>query len=433
MARNVFRRRSLVLTLVATVLAAGSSVGWALWRAHEADVLVAEARARLGASLLEAPELDRIQASGAVSRLERACELGLADDARVVGLRQYANALEDFQQRDLILAEGELTAARHRLGWTPDVRVLAAAIAHARTDVGAARAHLQEALSLDPLHARAHLLSADIALDARRHDEALDHLERLARIEPRSAAVLNRRGLGHEGAGDLDAAERDYRAAAALDPRDADPRINLGRLLRALERDRDALAAFDGAVRVAPTDADAWLGRGLSRAALGDAEGATVALARAAELAPHDAEPLLALGDLQRDAGQVAEAIVTYRAAIVREDADAASWLKLGHALMMAGDPDRAAAAYRESIQRAPRLAAAHNGLGAALSRIGQDADARDALERAAELDTADPNPWLNLALLHERTGNRPAARAAWQSALTRDPENPLALRRAGS
>src|SRR5690349_17536470 len=118
---------------------------------------------------------------------------------------------------------------------------------------------------------------------------------------------------------DLEAAEADYRAAARLDPRDPDPQINLGRLLRALDRDRDALAAFDTAARLAPTAPDAWLGRGLSRAALGDPAGAATALERAAELAPNDAEPVLALGDLLRDAGRVEEAIRAYRSAIGRE------------------------------------------------------------------------------------------------------------------
>ena len=72
MARQVLRRRALVLTLAMVVIAGAGTVGWAVWRGHEANVLLDEARARLGASLVEAPELDRIQASGAVSRLERA-------------------------------------------------------------------------------------------------------------------------------------------------------------------------------------------------------------------------------------------------------------------------------------------------------------------------------------------------------------------------
>jgi Flp pilus assembly protein TadD len=64
--------------------------------------------------------------------------------------------------------------------------------------------------------------------------------------------------------------------------------------------------------------------------------------------------------------------------------------------------------------------------------RLGRDRlhEARVDFERAASLDPTDVNPWLNLALLHRRLGNRNAAEAALEEARQRDPEMaPLASR----
>src|SRR5690606_3261282 len=145
---------------------------------------------------------------------------------------------------------------------------------------------------------------------------------------------------------------------------------------------------------------------------------------RAAELAPNDAEPLLALGDLQRDLGEYTTAVETYRSAIAREDADAASWLKLGNSLALLERYLEASRAFRAAIRRAPDLAAAHNGLGASLMHLGRTDEAILALDRAATLDACDPNPLLNLALLHQRSGEEAAAREAGARALERDPES---------
>ena len=61
---------------------------------------------------------------------------------------------------------------------------------------------------------------------------------------------------------------------------------------------------------------------------------------------------------------------------------------------------------------------------------LGDAEQAALALDRAAELDARDPNPLMNLALLHERSGDAAAAREAWERALERDPSSSIAQRR---
>ncbi|GAB4210873.1 MAG: hypothetical protein OHK0013_32010 [Sandaracinaceae bacterium] len=413
---------------------AAATAGYAVHEVRARDALVEGARTRLEAPFVEAPGVDRVQASTAAAMLEEAIDRG-ADDDVVRGTYHYARALEDLQRGDYVLAEGELASAHRFLGETVELTVLSAALSRGRMLHEQAQVEVDRALSLDPENERALLLAADIALDLGQGARARDHLVRLSTLVPDSSTVQNRLGVALEELGDLEGAERALRAAARLDGHGHDAFVNLGRVLRRQGRHDEALDAFEIAVTRAPSDADAILGRGLSLAARGEVSGAERDFRRAAELAPNDAEPLLALGDLQRDLGAIADAVATYRQAIEREDADAASWLKLGNGLALLEDYQAAAHAFEAAIRRAPELAAAHNGLGASLMHLAERdpsrrPDAVMALERAASLDPTDPNPLMNLALLAERDGTADRARAAWERVLQVWPGSPIALRR---
>ncbi len=432
--RSANRRHVLGFAIGTSAVIGLGTVGYMVQGMREADALVTGANARLHAPFVEAPGVDRVQASGAAAMLERAIDMG-RDEDEVRGTFHYARALEDLQRGDLVLAEGELSSAHQFLGETVDLVILSAALSRARLLHEDAEREIAHALEMAPDEPRAILLAADIALDLDHGSEAREHLTHLSALVPNSSIVHNRLGVALEEEGDLEGAERELRDAARIDRQGHDAWVNLGRVLRRAGRHEQAREAFDVAVQRAPSDSDALLGRGLTRAATGDVRGAEADFRRAAELAPNDAEPLLALGDLQRDLGAVSDAVTTYRSAIDREDADAASWLKLGNALALLEDYTASAHAFEAAIRRAPELAAAHNGLGASLMHLSDEDPIRRpeavmALERAAELDPTDPNPLMNLALLAERDGVRDAARSAWERVLLVWPGSPIATRR---
>ena len=423
------RRFALRFAIASSVLIGAGTVAYGVHTSQRAEALIQGARTRLEAPFVEAPGVDRVQASSAAAALEEAVEMG-RNENEVRGLLHYARALEDLQRGDLILSEGELESANRFVGENADLLVLSAALSRGRLLEADAQREIARALELEPDHARGLLLAADIALDADNSDLARTHLTHLASLVPDSSTVHNRLGLALQSDGDMEGAERELRDAVRLDRQGHDALINLGRLLRSGNRHREALDAFEAAVTRASSDSDALFGRGLARAATGDVQGAEADFRRAAELAPNDAEPLLALGDLQRDLGSVQEAVTTYRAAIDREDADAASWLKLGNSLALLEDYEAATHAFEAAIRRAPELSAAYNGLGASLMHRGQREEARVALEHAASLDPSDPNPLMNIALMSESSGSTDEAARAWERVLTVWPSSPIAQRR---
>jgi tetratricopeptide (TPR) repeat protein len=372
--------------------------------AHEADLV-------LHAPLARAPEIARIDASRARMLLEDALELH--EDAALHGRLAYAEALEEYQKGRAPRALAALQRARATWPRAVEIEVLAGNLAIQAGDAAAAVKYAAAALALDANDAHARLLAADAAADNGDAARAADLLAALIAEAPAIGSLYNRRALVHEALGHADAARADFERAGELDSSLPEPHINLGRLLRDQGRTREAEQSFALAIERGPNDAQAWLGRGLSRIAQGDLEGGALDVQHARELAPAEPGPLLALADIDAWHNQLDSAVERYRAALTLAAHDAVAWLKLGNALTRKREFSDARAAFEHAISEKPELAAAHNGLGAALMGLGDSANAEKAFATAATLDERDPNPLLNLALLHKRMGDRRAARDA--------------------
>lgn len=420
------RARILILLGISTGIC-GIAFGIGAYQDAEADDAIHHAEVLLSTPFEEAPELHDLPIEEIAALLERARELGVEPPH---GLAQEVAALEYWSAGDQIFAEGALNEAQQSDGWSPRRRVLAAAIARSKADIPTAWNHVREASGLDPEDQRTLLMTADLALD--RHDvrAATTAIRRLVLHHARVAIVQNRLGLVLELTEDAPGATAAFERAVALDADLHVAWINLGRSRRGAGELDGAAVAFERATSLQPGEGDAWLGLGLTQLELGDIEASERALERAEELMPHEAAPQLALGDLFVATGENLAGIEAYREALRRRDDQPGSWLKLGNALTREGELRSAEEAFRHALRQNPGLAAAHNGLGSVLSQRGETDSATEALTRAAELDDADPNPLMNLALLHESQGALEQARAAWRAALDRDPSALIAAER---
>jgi len=360
----------------------------------------------LSTPLSRAPELTKLPSARALALLDAA--RAEHDTERLQGLHSWAHALDAAQKAKPEDARTLVAAAQKLLVDEPavvraELSVLEGAVALQQGDVDIAGRAARLALLLDAKNERAHVLSADVAIENKDGRAALAELDALGLLADTQPGLLNRRGLALELHGVIDLARAAYERAGMIDGTFAQGHINLGRLAREEGKHVQAEAAFGRAVTVRPNDGEAWLGRGLSRIAQGDLVGGALDLEQSRALAPAQSAPLIALADLDIARGDRAQAIDRYRAALLLEPSHAVAWLKLGNALMRSGDYSSAKAAYERAVKHDEKLAAAHNGLGAARMALGDNDGALAALSTAVKLDDRDPNPARNLELLRTR------------------------------
>ena len=112
---------------------------------------------------------------------------------------------------------------------------------------------------------------------------------------------LNLRAWWHEKEGRVGAALADLKHAHALAPEDVPVLNALGLCLERAENRRDALKAFDSAVRLQPDFAPAWINRGRLCELLGDSAGARQSYETAIRLGRNAHAELAALATLNAD------------------------------------------------------------------------------------------------------------------------------------
>ena len=119
----------------------------------------------------------------------------------------------------------------------------------------------REALRRDPRDWRSRLARAGWLIRDDRPAEALEDLDRAARIAPEQPDVAYTRGLALAALDRREAARAAFSRAIRLNPRDAQAHLRRA-LARAPEDPRGALADLDSAIRLDPEWAAAWATRG---------------------------------------------------------------------------------------------------------------------------------------------------------------------------
>jgi len=227
-----------------------------------------------------------------------------------------------------------------------------------------------------------------------RLDQARPILEALVRQEPGFAPPRELLAYAHQMAGDLAAAEREMRAAVALDPAQPAFAAGLGVILRHRGSEDEAEQAFRTALVTAPGFPPAIEGLGrllldggraaeaaallspvtaapdappallaLHAAALRGAGRSAEALPLAERAArarprPPDADELLAAA--QEDLGDFAAAEATTRLRLQAEPADAWAWSRLGRLQQARGEHEAAEQSFGRAVRLQPQDAALH-------------------------------------------------------------------------
>jgi tetratricopeptide (TPR) repeat protein len=185
---------------------------------------------------------------------------------------------------------------------------------------------IEKKLSEDPHNLKSYLIKAEIERESKDFEKEVQTLsaaiKNISKAESQATlyalrAVAEMKLAQMEGRGRWQAlSEQDMRKALQLNPLQPDANNLAGQKLLEQENAKEALTAFNLAVKAAPKNTDFLKNRALALSANGDRRGACRDLEEAAKLAPDRYDIALILASLYERAGEFKKAETSYDKAI---------------------------------------------------------------------------------------------------------------------
>ncbi len=196
---------------------------------------------------------------------------------------------------------------------------------------------------------------------------------------------------------------------------------------------REALAVYEEALRLAPDSADVWMRRGLVRFYLGDPQGALSDYDRALALDPrhHDALVQRAITLLRTGDGAGARAQI--EVAVREHPKSALPYTVRGMILNETGDPKGGLASCDQAIALQPDDGFHHHTRAFSLVGLGDDQGALAAFDRTVELQPEFWSARRDRAQLRQKVDDLAGARADLDVLLEANPDDADALALRGS
>lgn len=421
--------------------------------ALQIDAEWAPARLVLGKALLAAGD-----PAGAATEVERARELGAADDDTVPLLA--AALLAQGRHQQLISQYAALQLGKP--GAQADLLVLLAIAQWSAGAPAAAQAALAAAVRQVPLHQAAQLQMARMAVAAGNSAAATATVQAVLARAPHSADALLLQGdLAALAAPNSAAAEQAYRQAVQLRPRLDIAHQRLTQLYLARQDLAAASAQAEAMAKALPghPQADYLLGvvaylrndldqardrsqralrnagdhgpalylAGLTHWRLGAKVQAEVLLTQASAALPDAPEPRRDLAALLSALGKGGPALAVLKPLLAASAPDAAVWRVAGQAHSLLGDFGAADAAFARAARLKPADASTRLERGRSLLARGAFDQGVLELEAASAADTQDPGAELALLAAHMARGDHAAAFKAAQALRLKQPASPVA------
>lgn len=185
---------------------------------------------------------------------------------------------------------------------------------------------IEKKISEDPHNLKTYLIKAEIQREKKDFEQEVQTLgeaiKNISKAESQATlyalrAVAEMKLAQMEGRGKWQGlSEQDLKKALQLNPLQADANNLAGQKLLEQEKPKDAIKAFDIAVKAAPKNTDFLKNRALALSATGDSRGACRDLEEAAKLAPERYDVALILASLYERAGEFKKAETSYDKAI---------------------------------------------------------------------------------------------------------------------
>jgi tetratricopeptide (TPR) repeat protein len=220
-----------------------------------------------------------------------------------------------------------------------------------------------------------------------RLDEAIEHYQRAATLQPDYAPAYNNMGTALRAKGLVDDAIAAYEHALASMPDYADAHYNLANALVERNRPSEAADHLRTAGRLLPTSAGIHNNLGKALADAGRLEEAADELRQAVALDPGSARAHRNLGNVLASRGDVIGGLEHLLRAVEIDPADPEAGFDLGTLLLQQQRLDDAVAVLRAVVRQRPDYAQARNNLGIALGSQGLMNDAIEQFGQALRLD----------------------------------------------
>ena len=254
--------------------------------------------------------------------------------------------------------------------------------------------------------------------------DAVPVLEIAVRSDAENPAGHFQLGNSYYATGNLVGAEREWREALRLGPSMVEAAEKLAILAL---RTGDAILLEQTAnqwLKSARSSPEAYLMRGTARLKKGDAQGAEADLKETIALAPQSATAYTRLGDLRLAQKRFGEAEKLYEQALTIDPRAADALRGLTGLFLLQRQPDRAVRRAQAQIAAVPDKSDYYFLLGEALLAAHKNAEARNALEQAMQLDQTDLTVALVLGQAQEATGDPSAAAATYERAIQVNPKD---------
>ena len=224
-------------------------------------------------------------------------------------------------------------------------------------------------------------------------------------------------------AGMTDDAIREFQAARALNPYQADYSNQLGVLYRKSGRDNEAIEAFRAALTIKPDESVYAYNLGNALSGAGRIDEAISFYGRALNGATNPAEVHNNLGQAYRRKGDADQAVGHFREAIRLDPKYVAPRLNLGVAYASMERYDLAIREYLDALEIEPNSKEVHNNLGTAYKRSGQIDLAVEHFKQAAGIDPKFLAVRVNLGSTYAQLGEYELAIPYYQEVIRIDPD----------
>lgn len=282
----------------------------------------------------------------------------------------------------------------------------------------AARKPLEQAIAVDPGNAEAHAYLGTALLQLGEVDAAIARLERAAARLGHEAWIIGNLAEGYFRAGRYADAERNFEAAARLDPDNMNHSMGVANCMALQNRHDEAAQALEVLLRRSPMQPLLWFNLGNVRRDQKRLDDAVRCFTLALDVEPGWADARNSLGSVLHSLFQFDKAEREYRACIDADPDRAEYWINLASVLIDGGRPAEAEAVCRDLVARHADSSIAHTFLSAALTQQGKIVQSLEHDRAAARLAPDDPRCLVNYASTLAQVGEFDAAWPEFERAM---------------